>query len=67
MFSCLSGILGVAVVAWYGFAEQSSGSQGEDQKQGQEQAAGTEATENLGVGSEGTVPAGGIDQDREER
>ena len=67
MFSCLSGILGVAVVAWYGFAEQSSEGQGEDQKQGQEQAAGTEEAENVGVGSEGTVPAGGIHQDREER
>jgi hypothetical protein len=67
VFSCLSGILGVAVVAWYGFAEQSSGSQGEDQKQGQEQVTGTEAAENVGVGSEGMVPAGGINHNREER
>lgn len=35
MFSCLSGIIGVAVVAWYGFAERTEGTRDERQEQGQ--------------------------------
>ncbi|KAL2020766.1 hypothetical protein VTK56DRAFT_7964 [Thermocarpiscus australiensis] len=64
VFSCLSGVLGVAVVAWYGLAETAVEGQGAVVVvQGKEQSPSAEL-KVAGKGGDGVVGAGGIEGER---